>query len=410
MDYQLEEVYTRTLTHTKRLGTALQSRTSHCFSSRLLLRFSHLYPIPSISVLGHACTQDNFYHQSDLSLCPIYPSQMPSSQVPAILDKETLVTIHTVLGHSDPTGYGISQPSTLVQLTRSSSRSPIASPGAHPVFLHWCVANRMGSQLADSSSLRTVVTSRVLPTYQLAGTRSNTTSCTSVGTSVAQPDCSSILWQQHGSSLHSQIGRDAFHLSVQQNAGTVSISEPVCDSHSNTSSRIPECDSRFTVSSQQPQSYRMDDSPGNLTQSVLCLRDPLEDMFATAENKMTPVYVSPYPYDRAWAVDALSISWDGLRLVYAFPPAPIVPKTLQKIKFSHGTTVILIASQHPSRTWHPLLLQLSLRPHIPLTDVALSQYIPTIHRPQFHRDPRLLDLAAWLLSGISSNSTTSLTQ
>ena len=42
-----------------------------------------------------------------------------------------------------------------------------------------------------------------------------------------------------------------------------------------------------------------------------------------------------------------------LGLVFAFPPAPIVPKTLQKIKYSQGTTVILIASQHPSRPWHP---------------------------------------------------------
>ena len=50
-------------------------------------------------------------------------------------------------------------------------------------------------------------------------------------------------------------------------------------------------------------------------------------MFTTAENKVTPVYVSPYPDHRAWAVDALSISWDGWGLVYAFPPAPIVPKT-----------------------------------------------------------------------------------
>ena len=85
-------------------------------------------------------------------------------------------------------------------------------------------------------------------------------------------------------------------------------------------------------------------------------------MFTTAENKVTPVYVSPYPDERALAVEALSISWDSLGLVYAFPPAPIIPKTLQKIKDSHGTTVIPIASKHPSRPWHPLLLQLSLRP------------------------------------------------
>ena len=80
-----------------------------------------------------------------------------------------LVTTHTALGHSDPTGFRISHTSTLVQQTRSSSRSPIASPGAHPVLLHQCITSRIGSQLADSSSLRTVVTSRVVPTYQLAG-------------------------------------------------------------------------------------------------------------------------------------------------------------------------------------------------------------------------------------------------
>ena len=128
---------------------------------------------------------------------------------------------------------------------------------------------------------------------------------------------------------------------------------------------------------------------------------PLIDMFATAENKVTPIFVSPYPDDRAWAVDALSLSWDDLGLVYAFPPAPIVPKTLQKIQKSRGTTVILIASQHPSRPWHPLLLQLSTRPRIPLIDIQLYQFVPNLRRPQFHRDPRLLDLAAWHLSGMS---------
>ena len=128
---------------------------------------------------------------------------------------------------------------------------------------------------------------------------------------------------------------------------------------------------------------------------------PLIDMYATAENKVTPVFVSPYPDDRAWAVDALSLSWDDLGLIYAFPPAPIVPKTIQKIQKSRGTTVILIASQHPSRPWHPLLLQLSTRPRIPLLDVPLFQFVPNLRRPQYHRDPKLLDLAAWHLSGTS---------
>ena len=262
MDYQLEEVYARTFTHNGLLGTALQSRTSHCFSSGVLLIFSHQCPFLSLSVHGHACMQDNLYNQSDLSFCPIYPSRMLSSRVPAVLDKKTLVTTHTVLGHSDPTGYGIYHTSTMVQLMGSYSRSPITFPRAHPVFLHWCVTDRLGSQLADSPSLWTVVTSRDLPTYQLAGTQRDMTGCSSVGTSLAQSDCSSIQRQQHSSSLHSQTGRDSFHLSVQQNAEIISTSGPVCDSsHANTSFRSTECDSGCTVSNQQSQSYRMEDSP-----------------------------------------------------------------------------------------------------------------------------------------------------
>ena len=112
-------------------GMDYQSNTSG-----VLLIFSHQCPFLSLSVHGHACMQDNLYNQSDLSFCPIYPSRMLSSRVPAVLDKKTLVTTHTVLGHSDPTGYGIYHTSTMVQLMGSYSRSPITFPRAHPVFLH----------------------------------------------------------------------------------------------------------------------------------------------------------------------------------------------------------------------------------------------------------------------------------
>ena len=337
--------------------------------------------------------QNNFYKQSDLSLCPIYPSWTPSAQVPPVLDKEMLVSTHTALGHPDQTGFRISYTSTLVQQTRSSSRSPTASPGTHPVLLHRCISDRMGSQLADLSSLRTVVTSRVLTTHQLAGTGSNTISHTSVGTSVAQSDCSNILRQQHSSCIHSQTRGNSFYFSVQQDIGNISPPGSVCDSsHSNPSSRSPECDSGHPVSNQQSQPHGVMASRGNLTQFVLCLQDSSSGHVRHCREQGDPILYFTYSDSRAWEVDALFISWDSLDLVYAFPPAPIVSQTLQKIRFFHGTTVTLIASQHPPRPWHPLLLQLSRRPHIRLTDVALYQYIPNLHRPQFHRDPRLLDL------------------
>ena len=134
MDYQLEEVYARTLTHSRLLGTAFQSRTSYSFCSGLLLRFSRPCPIPSINIHGHGCTQDILHYQSDFALCPLYPSRAPPSQVPAVMDKETLVTAQAVMGHLDPTGCGISHSTSLVQQTKSSPRSPSTSPGTQPVF------------------------------------------------------------------------------------------------------------------------------------------------------------------------------------------------------------------------------------------------------------------------------------
>ena len=129
------------------------------------------------------------------------------------------------------------------------------------------------------------------------------------------------------------------------------------------------------------------------------LENPLVDMFATAANKVVPIFVSHFPDETAWVVDALSISWDNLGLVYMFSPALMVAKALDKIQKFSGTQVILIASQSPSRPWHPILLQLSLRPRIPLPDIQLHQFLPHRWRPVFHPDMRLFHLATLIFPG-----------
>ena len=164
----LEEVYARILTHSRLLGTTFQSRTSHSLSSGLILRFLHQCPIPSVNVNSHACLQDILHYQSDLALCSLYPSQAPPSQVPTVLDKKTVVTAPTVMGHPDTTGCGISCSSQLIQQMRCSPRSTSTSPRTQPV-LHGCISNSLGSQLASSSILRTVVKPRILSAHQLAG-------------------------------------------------------------------------------------------------------------------------------------------------------------------------------------------------------------------------------------------------
>ena len=129
------------------------------------------------------------------------------------------------------------------------------------------------------------------------------------------------------------------------------------------------------------------------------LENPLVDMFATAANKVVPIFVSHFPHETVWVVDALSISWDNLGLVYMFSPALIVAKALDKIPKSPGTQVILIASLRPSWTRHPILLQLSLRPRIPLPDIQLYQFLLHRRRPVFHPDMRLFHLATLIFPG-----------
>ena len=80
------------------------------------------------------------------------------------------------------------------------------------------------------------------------------------------------------------------------------------------------------------------------------------DLFATDLNHKLPVYVSPCPDPKAWAVDALSVSWTGMA-AYAFPPFPLLPKVLLKIR-EDKANVILVAPWWPQRSWTSLLLDL----------------------------------------------------
>ena len=60
------------------------------------------------------------------------------------------------------------------------------------------------------------------------------------------------------------------------------------------------------------------------------------DLFATRFNNKLPQFVSPVPDPQAWAVDALSLSWEDLD-PYAFPPVAILGKVVEKLQDYHAT-------------------------------------------------------------------------
>ena len=57
---------------------------------------------------------------------------------------------------------------------------------------------------------------------------------------------------------------------------------------------------------------------------------PQVDMFATKYNCKLAQYVSPVPDPNAWAVDALTVSWENLDM-YVFPPVSLLGKVVSKL-------------------------------------------------------------------------------
>ncbi len=77
------------------------------------------------------------------------------------------------------------------------------------------------------------------------------------------------------------------------------------------------------------------------------LGQPLIDLFTTKSNKQLLVYCTGLCIHKAeaYAMDALSISWEGLA-GYAFPPIPLIHRVLEKIA-RESSTIILIAPFWP---------------------------------------------------------------
>ena len=224
MDNKFEKVYVDPLTHSRLPGPSFQPRESYHIPSRIIPSFSHPAPTLSVHDHGHACKETFIHHQSHFTLRSFYPWWTPAAQVSLVLDKSTLGPTQATMGHSITTGYRIPFLPALVQQTGCPQGSSSASTWTQPVLFHRCIPNGLGSQLARSSPLRTMVSPGFQSAHQLAGTRSHSTSCSPMGTALDQSDSLRLLRQQYGSSAHTQAGRDLFHITIQQNNGTLSSS------------------------------------------------------------------------------------------------------------------------------------------------------------------------------------------
>ena len=131
------------------------------------------------------------------------------------------------------------------------------------------------------------------------------------------------------------------------------------------------------------------------------------DLFATRFNNKLPQFVSPVPDPQAWAVDALSLSWEDLD-PFAFPPAAILGKVVEKLQDYPCNRIILIAPGWPNMPWFWDLVAMSSQ--IPLCLPNLPNLVSQPFNQVLHRNLSNLNLHAWLLEPQQSRSKASLRQ
>ena len=120
------------------------------------------------------------------------------------------------------------------------------------------------------------------------------------------------------------------------------------------------------------------------------------DFFATRFNARTPMFVSPFPDQKAVAVDAMSISWSALSL-FAFPPTAMILLILAKV-MTDRATLTLVAPLYRKATWFHtrLSLAIDIPRRLPDREDLLAQ---PWHGPWLVDPRRVLDLHVWRLSG-----------
>ena len=134
---------------------------------------------------------------------------------------------------------------------------------------------------------------------------------------------------------------------------------------------------------------------------------PQIDLFATRVNNKLPLFVSPVPDPLGSAVDALSLPWEDLD-AYAFPPAAILGKLVEKLQDSPYKRIILIAPGWPNMPWFWDLLAISSQ--IPLSLPNLPHLLTQPFNQVPHTNLTNLNLHAWLLQPHQSRTRASLRQ
>ena len=114
-----------------------------------------------------------------------------------------------------------------------------------------------------------------------------------------------------------------------------------------------------------------------------------------------PLYCSLVPDPQAVFEDVFLHPWDDLDL-YAFPPFPLVGRVIARVRESSRVAMTLVAPLWPEKEWFADLLLLLTQP--PLALPWWDSLLPQPHCNLFHQGVHALNLHAWQLSSVTSES------
>ena len=251
---------------------------------------------------------------------------------------------------------------------------------------------RVGRSLKQTHCKRHLVPSGKQVAYQLSRTQGNLFSLKRVLRPLHTQDSTCRNGQHHSDVIHKQRRRHEVGPTL------CSTMENLYQVHQESSNSQNPTYSRpaNVVADKLSKLGQTIQTEWSLLQEVfqtICSRwhRPQIDLFAMRFNNKLPLFVSPVPDPLATVVDALSLPWEDLD-TYAFQPAAILGKVVEKLQDSPCKRNILIAPGRPNMPWFWDLMAMSCQIPLSLPNLLTQPFnqIP-------HRNLTNLNLHTWLL-------------
>ena len=260
---------------------------------------------------------------------------------------------------------------TMVAKRRQCShRSTITPNKTCSANIYRRIKRTVGRSLKQTHCKRIRVTSRKQTAYKLSETKSSLSSFERVPRPLYRQDSTCGNQQHYSSVIHKQGRRHEVGPTLCPTVENLDlVYQEASDSQSPTHSRPAEHGSRQAIQTRSDHPKRVVSPsrglPSNMQQVILDSNRPI-----CHEIQEQVPSVSPVTDPLATAVDALSLPWEDLDS-YAFPPAAILGKVVEKLQDSPCKRIILISPGWPNVPWFWDLVTMS-------NEIPLSlSFLPT---------------------------------